>query len=165
MVEAGVLAPIFTMFWLLMMQISGTYQYKILCNLETRYQAFHMGVNDCASMGEVAPQPVTSQLGAGAAFGDPNTPSPPATPGVGGVPGFPIGPFFATVSAQATYDYRPPDKTKGDKIEINNATDSSGGGVFKLLPTSVHSESRVICSPGNGADENTKSAPQFPPPV
>lgn len=179
MVEAGVLAPIFTMFWLLTMQLSGTYQYKILCNQETRYQAFHMAVNDCQSKG-LEPDPtgsgnttgtLTSGIGSidqtqteegtdGDQTGGANTGSLQGSPH-GGLPakpgGWPNLAFVANTWCQADYDYRPPDHSKGDKEEINNATNAANGGVFKLLPTHVTSKSKLVCAPGSGADEQKPS--------
>lgn len=171
MVEAGVLAPIFTMFWLLMMQLSGMYQYKILCNQETRYQAFYMAVNDCQAMG-LQPDPtqsgnantITSGVGQMPMTTDMPTDGQPGNTGKATLPAKPPGwpnlSFIANTWCEADYDYRPPDHTKGDKEEINNATSGANGGVFKLLPTHVTSKSKVVCAPGSPPNaEESHSAP------
>lgn len=174
MVEAGVLAPIFTMFWLLMMQLSGMYQYKILCNQETRYQAFYMAVNDCNTMG-LQPDPtqsgnantITSGVGQLPMNTDMPTDGEPGNTGKATLPAKPPGwpnlSFIANTWCEADYDYRPPDHTKGDKEEINNATSGANGGVFKLLPTHVTSKSKVVCAPGSPSPpsngEESHSAP------
>jgi hypothetical protein len=153
MVEAGFLAPIFVMFWMMMMQVSGTYQYKILSTQETRYQAFYMAVHDCKAMGVPASAPVTSQLGSNTSTqNNVNNDQPPADNK--GIMNGLMGGFnaiasklslMADVKAQATWD----NKTKG-------------GVGFPLLPSNVTSESIVICSPGKGPpDQKSPSIPSL----
>jgi len=51
LVEAAIVAPVFAMLWLMMIHISGVYQYKIETAQESRYQAFYRATNSCTKNG------------------------------------------------------------------------------------------------------------------
>jgi hypothetical protein len=169
MVEAGIIAPIFVMFWMLMMQLSGTYQYKILTTQETRYQAFYMAVHDCKTMGPAPDAPVTSQstISNPDTGVNPNNEKPPADNK--GILNSVMGGFdkiasklglMANVQADATWDYKAKSNgTIGDKVTWD-MKQQGDNGVFHLIPTHVKSTSFVFCSPGKGPP--TQDPPSIP---
>lgn len=66
LVEAAVIAPVYALFWLMMIHISGVYQTKIATAQESRYQAFYYATNNCDSSGSSSFQGVTSSASRGA---------------------------------------------------------------------------------------------------
>ncbi len=169
MVEAGIIAPVFVMFWMLMMQLSGVYQYKILTTQEARYQAFYMAVGDCKSAGAAPTDPLTSSVNFAQSNNGVNDPTEdPTGPAAGKIPNFfdlALSKFslVADSQAEATWDYKARSAGAiGDKV-VYDRRQAGDNGVFHLIPTKVVSTSKVVCSPGKGPDQDkSPSIPGLP---
>ena len=140
LVEAAIVAPIFAMFWLMMIHISGVYQYKIETSQESRYASFYRATNGC-----------DGTTGAGA-YHEANTvdgDGPSQTMGSGGMPstngtGGSLGnvngaqgndsQLVATATSDATWSY------------TNGASVDTAAGHFSLSSQQVETQSSVVCN-------------------
>jgi hypothetical protein len=139
LVEAAVIAPVYALFWLMMIHISGVYQTKIATAQESRYQAFYYATNNCESSGSSSFQGVTSSASRGESR---NSQTNDGTAGGAESKGQPVvGQLadnlmpMAVGRANATWSYN-----KGNTIEYG------GGQTFTVTEQTVKTESYVLCN-------------------